>query len=84
MAAAKQTNRKPDNRSGPDPLLIFPVIMLAGIGIAMVYSASSEIALKNYSNEYYFIRRQFVYALLGLSAMLVCIVLPYRIFKPLS
>jgi cell division protein FtsW len=81
---AKQTRSKPTNLPWPDPLLIFPAVMLAGIGIAMVYSASSEIALKNYSNEYYFFFRQFVYALLGLSAMLVCIVMPYKIFKPLS
>ncbi len=68
----------------PDPLLIFPVIMLVGIGIVMVYSASSEIALRDYSNEYYFLIRQFIYALLGLSGMLVCLVMPYRIFKPFS
>jgi cell division protein FtsW len=65
-------------------MLIFPVIMLVGIGIAMVYSASSEIALRYYAGEYYFFTRQLINAMLGLSAMLVCMVLPYRVFKPLS
>ncbi|MCF8035589.1 MAG: putative lipid II flippase FtsW [Desulfobacteraceae bacterium] len=68
----------------PDPVLLFPVIMLIGIGIVMVYSASSEIALRTYGSEYYFLIRQLIYAVLGISGMLVCAFFPYRILKPLS
>lgn len=69
---------------GPDPALLFPVIILIGAGIVMVYSASSEIALRVYGNEYYFFSRQLIYAVLGLAAMMVCSFIPYKIFKPLS
>ena len=82
--AARPTTHKSGNSAAPDLMLIFPVIMLVGIGIAMVYSASSEIALRYYAGEYYFFTRQLINAMLGLSAMLVCMVLPYRVFTPLS
>lgn len=68
----------------PDPVLLLPVVMLVGIGIAMVYSASSEIALRFYGSEYYFFIRQLIHAVLGFAGMLVFAFLPYRIFRPLS
>ena len=37
-----------------DIRLLFPVLFLVGIGIVMVYSASSSLALKKYGTEYYF------------------------------
>lgn len=82
--AARPTTHKSAHSPTPDLMLVFPVIMLVGIGIAMVYSASSEIALRYYAGEYYFFTRQLINAMLGLAAMLVCMVLPYRVFKPLS
>jgi cell division protein FtsW len=37
-----------------DVKLLFPVLFLVGIGIVMVYSASSALALKKFSTDYFF------------------------------
>lgn len=34
--------------------LLIPVLILVGIGIIMVYSSSSAVALKKFGNDYYF------------------------------
>lgn len=68
----------------PDPVLLFAVLILTGIGVAMVYSASSELALRHYGNEYYFFSRQLLNAALGFSGMLALAFIPYRIFRQLN
>lgn len=68
----------------PDPVLLFAVLILSVIGAAMVYSASSELALRLYGDEYHFFSRQLANLALGFCAMLVLFVLPYRIFLKLS
>ncbi|MCF8024425.1 MAG: putative lipid II flippase FtsW [Desulfobacteraceae bacterium] len=69
---------------GPDPVLLFATMTLLGIGVAMVYSASSELALRHYGNEYYFFSRQLLNAALGFSGMLALAFIPYKVFKHLS
>ncbi|MFW6081692.1 MAG: putative lipid II flippase FtsW [Desulfosalsimonas sp.] len=69
---------------GPEPVLLLAVTILAGIGAAMVYSASSEIALRVYGDEYYFFSRQLINLALGFFAMLVLSFVPYRIYRKLS
>ncbi len=68
----------------PDYSLVIPVILLAGIGVAMVYSASCEIAVRQFGNEYYFFEKQLIYAGMGVSAMLILSFVPYRIYRPLA
>jgi len=70
--------------SGYDVTLLFPVLFLVGIGIVMIYSASSAIALKNFGNGYYFLKKQSMSALLGIAALAVCRHVPYRIYRYLS
>ena len=46
-------------RSGIQPLvydlgLLFPVLLLVGMGIVMVYSASSALAVKKFGSGYFF------------------------------
>ena len=40
-----------------DIALLFPVLFLVGIGIVMVYSASSALALKKFGTSYYFLKK---------------------------
>lgn len=67
-----------------DLTILLPVFLLTSIGMAMVYSASSAIALHNYSNEYYFFKRQLIFGGFGLLAMVVCRVVPYRLYRGLT
>ncbi|MDY6823689.1 MAG: putative lipid II flippase FtsW [Thermodesulfobacteriota bacterium] len=64
-----------------DISLLFPVLLLAGIGIVMVYSASSHIAAERFADDAYFLKRQAVYLALGIMVMIVCSCVTYRIFR---
>lgn len=65
-----------------DVRLLFPVLFLVGIGVVMVYSASSAIAAKSYGNSYLFLKKQAVFALAGAAILIVCRYVPYRWYRP--
>lgn len=64
-----------------DYSLLIPVLFLVCLGLVMVYSASSAVALKRYGTDLYFLKKQIFFAGLGLMAMLVVARIPYRIWK---
>jgi len=64
--------------------LMFPVLFLVGIGIVMVYSASSALALKKYGTDFYFLKKQALFALIGLLVLVVCKHVPYKIYRHLT
>jgi cell division protein FtsW len=67
-----------------DVHLLFPVLFLVGIGIVMVYSASSALAMKKFGSDYYFLKKQAVFALVGICALVVGRHVPYRVYRPLA
>jgi len=67
-----------------DAQLLFPVLFLVGIGIVMVYSASSALSLKKFGADYFFLKRQAFFALLGLVALVICRHFPYQWYRPLT
>jgi cell division protein FtsW len=79
----EQTNQKTAVLSY-DVTVLLPVLLLTGIGIAMVYSASSAIALHDYKNEYYFFSRQLISAGLGILAFLIGRYIPYQMYRRTS
>ncbi len=56
-------------RRPPDLILFAAVLALAGIGLVMVYSASSVVAFDRLDDSAYFLKRQAVWIALGLGAM---------------
>jgi len=70
--------------AGQDVQLLFPVLFLVGIGIVMVYSASSALAVKRFGSDYYFLKKQAVFALVGICTLIVCRHVPYTAFRPLA
>ncbi|MFH1980780.1 MAG: putative lipid II flippase FtsW [Pseudomonadota bacterium] len=64
--------------------LLFPVLFLVGIGIVMVYSASSAMAIKRFGSDYYFLKKQAMFSLAGVVALVACRHIPYRLYRPLS
>jgi len=67
-----------------DSALLFPTILLVGLGIVMVYSASSALSFKVYGHGYYYLKRQAVFALAGVVALVVCRHFPYRYYRQLA
>lgn len=67
-----------------DYMMLIPVLLLVGIGLVMVYSASSEIAIQDYKNEYYFFNKQLIFAGVGLVVMLFCRYFPFRWYRHLA
>lgn len=65
-----------------DTALLFPVLLLVGIGIVMVYSASSALALKKFNSDYYFVKKQMLFALVGIIALVSSRHFPYRWLRP--
>lgn len=91
QAAKNSSGRQPaaQEAKGPgagglDYTLLIPVLLLVGIGVAMVYSASCEIALKQYGNEYYFFKKQLIFAAVGCPVMLMLAFVPYRLYRSLT
>ena len=64
--------------------LLFPVLFLVGIGIVMVYSASSAVALKKFGTDNLFLKKQALFALIGIVGLVACRHFPYRLYRPLS
>ncbi len=67
-----------------DVQLLFPVLFLVGIGIVMVYSSSSALALKKFGSDYFFLKKQAVFALIGICVLVICRHIPYQIYRPLA
>jgi cell division protein FtsW len=61
--------------------ILFPVLMLMGMGIVMIYSASSALALQKYGSDYFFLKRQAVFALTGIVVLVVFSNIPFRLYR---
>ena len=57
------------HRKAYDHVLLFAIFMLIVISVVMVYSSSSVIALTEYNDSAFFMKRQLMWAIIGLVAM---------------
>ena len=69
---------------GYDVKLLFAVLFLVGIGIVMVYSASSALALKKYGSDFYFLKKQALFSLMGIVALVLFSHIPFRLYRSLT
>ncbi len=60
--------------------LLIPVLLLIGIGIVMVYSASSTLAQEHFNGEYHFFKKQALFALFGIIVLIGFKNFPYIYF----
>ena len=79
-----QKNQPSSAAAAYDIQLLFPVLFLVGIGIVMVYSASSAVALKKFGSDYLFLKKQAFFAFIGIVALVACRHFPYRWYRPLT
>lgn len=71
------------NYARKDRLLLLLVMSLIGISMVMVYSASGIIALKNYGDSFYFLKKQLLWTALATLAMLAASRVDTDIWKKL-
>ncbi len=65
-------------------LLLFPALMLCGIGIIMVYSASSAISMQNHNSLFYYLQRQIIFFGFSLGVLVVAASFPHRFYNKLA
>lgn len=68
----------------PDFIIFFAVLALLGLGVIMVYSSSAVSAYVNYDDSYYFLKRQLIWASLGILAMLLTMNVDYHVWRKLA
>ncbi len=65
-----------DQRKGLDYWLLVLTLLLSGLGLVMVLSASGIMAERFWSDKYYFFKRHALFLVLGLSVMALAATLP--------
>ncbi|NCB37840.1 MAG: putative lipid II flippase FtsW [Erysipelotrichia bacterium] len=67
-----------------DHILLFVVVALMGLGLIMVYSASSVTSLATMSDGLYYFKRQLMWVIIGLLAMIGFSHVPYQKLEKLA
>ncbi|MCM3626445.1 stage V sporulation protein E [Paenibacillus glycanilyticus] len=68
-------------RSAPDVWMIVSIALILTIGLVMVYSASAVLAFHEFGDKYYYVKRQLIFAVLGVGALLFTMNANYLIWK---
>ncbi len=71
-------------RSLPDLTLMTAALLLLTIGVIMVYSASAVLSFHDFGDKFYYMKRQLLFAVLGVAAMLVTMNVDYTFWKKWS
>ncbi|MGO4372393.1 stage V sporulation protein E [Paenibacillus sp. 2TAB19] len=68
-------------RSAPDIWLLTAIGLILAIGLVMVYSASAVLAFHEHGDRFYFVKRQLLFAGLGVGALLFTMNTHYSTWK---
>ena len=71
-------------KKSPDFLLFMSTVMLLSIGIIMVYSASQVTASERMADTFYFLKKQLLWACIGILAMISVMNIDYWRYKKLA
>jgi len=66
-----------------DPVILISVMLLIGIGLVAVYSASSILAEARYGDHYYYLKRQAIFCLFGVMLMILAKNINYLFYRKL-
>lgn len=64
-----------------DAALVITVMVLVALGVVMIYSASALNAARDTGDGAYFVKRQILFALLGLVVLVAASMIPYEFWK---
>ena len=60
-----------------NPFILLASLLLTGFGVVAVYSASAIVAMDRHQDPYFFFRRQMLFAIFGVLAMLLALHIDY-------
>ncbi|MBQ4109606.1 MAG: putative lipid II flippase FtsW [Clostridia bacterium] len=69
------------NKKSFDQMLFAVALILSVFGLIMVFSASSPAALALENDSFHYVKKQAIWAVLGIFVMLFCSRIDYRIYK---
>jgi len=72
------------HKSLTQSILLFGPLLLTGLGIIMIYSASSIFAAYKFNDGGYFMKKQFVFAVVGTLGLLLFMRIPYERLRCLA
>ena len=70
--------------AGYDYMILVPVLLLLGLGLVIVYSASSHLADHRMGDSYYFLRKQSLFCVLGIGLMILAKNIHCNVYAKLS
>ncbi len=76
MGTILDTRRKGE----PDLVLFVTIFILAGIGLAMNYSASAVYAYRTFGDSFFFLKRQILWFVIGLGMLMIVQGIDYRAY----
>ena len=68
-------------RGGIDKTFLIIVLMLVAFGSVMIISAGYVYAAKRFDDSFYFAKRQFIYAVIGVAVMILLANIDYTVMK---
>lgn len=68
----------------PDFMIMVISLLLLGIGLVMIYSSSQIAAYDKFNDSSFFFKRQVVWAIAGIIAMIMVMNIPYTVYKKLT
>ncbi len=77
----KSTNRSITQSGGYDKTLFVAILSLLVVSVVMVYSSSSVVALTTYDDPAFFMKRQILWAVIGLAVMAFTMRLDHQHFS---
>jgi cell division protein FtsW len=67
----------------PDHILIASIVVLLGVGLVTLYSASINFAQRFMGDKFYFISRQFIYGAVGVLLFIAASIVPLKFVRAL-
>jgi len=68
----------------PDIILLLATLILVTFGTVMIYSSSSVIAAERFGDGYYFLKKQILFVVFGLGAMVMLSRIPYYYLRKIA
>lgn len=79
----KKGEKQPEKREFNATILILTVTLTC-FGVLMVYSSSSLMALREYDDSLHYLKRQAIFAILGIGVMLLTMHINYNVWRKLA